>query len=198
MRFIDEQGRIINLYQQHTHFADEHLIPMDVPGWGGWPNLTAKEAVDVVKYLLDRSVKQNDFCALGGQFHVDPFQLGGDPAEKATVFLDGALAYAAELGVPIWSAQEWLKFTERRHESDFTDVVWDASASSLTFHLVPRDRSDSALTVLIPIRHTDKNIGSLSVDGVTTPLSTRQVVGNVEYAQVIMSVQEHTVKAMYA
>lgn len=198
MRFIDEQGRIINLYQQHTHFADEHLIPMEVPGWGGWPQLTAQEAVEVVKYLLDRSVKHNDFCALGGQFHVDPFQLGGDPAEKAAIFLDGVLGYAEQLGVPIWSAQEWLKFTEVRHESNFGDVGWDSNASGLTFRLFPLKRSESTLTILVPVRHNGQNISALWVDGVTTPNSFRQVLGNVEYAQVILNAQEHTIKATYA
>jgi hypothetical protein len=198
MRFVDEQGRLINLYQQHTHFADEHLIPMDVPGWGGWPGLSAQGAVDVVKDLLDRSVKNNDFCALGGQFHVDPFQLGGDPTEKAVAFLDGSLAYAAELGVPIWSAQDWLEFTQRRNESSFTDVTWDTSGSTLTFNLLPLYETDSTLTVLVPASHAEKELSTLSVDGVTTSNSARQVLGGVEYALVIVSTQGHTVKATYA
>jgi len=198
MRFIDEQGRIINLYQQLTQFADEHLIPMDVPGWGGWPQLSAKEAVEVVKYLLDRSVKHNDFCALGGQFHVDPFQLGGDPAEKAAVFLDGVLAYAKELGVPIWSAQEWLAFTRLRHESSFVSTTWESSASSLTFRLLPPNQPESTLTVLLPMVHAGKSLSTLAVDGVTTSHPTRQVVGRVEYAMIIVSAQEHTIKAMFA
>ena len=29
MRFIDAQGRILNIYQQLTQLTDEHLIPMD-------------------------------------------------------------------------------------------------------------------------------------------------------------------------
>lgn len=198
MRFIDEKGRLINLYQQHTHFADEHLIPMDVPGWGGWPGLSALEAVDVVKDLLDRSVKKGDFAALGGQFHIDPFQLGGDPAEKASVFLDGALAYAADLGVPIWSAREWLDFTERRHQTGFADVTWDSAASSLTFRLLPSNPSDSTLTVLLPARHADKAIDRASMDGVTTPVTDRLVLGNVEYILMSVSAQEHTIKAFYA
>ena len=197
MRFIDEQGRLINLYQQHTHFADEHLIPMDVPGWGGWPGLSAPEAVEVVKNLLDRSVKKGDFAALGGQFHIDPFQLGGDPAEKASVFLDGVLAYAAELGVPIWSAREWLDFTELRHETDFADVSWDPAASTLTFRLLPSNQADATLTILLPARHADKTIDGVSMDGVTTSMRDRLVLGNVEYVQVFVSAQQHTVKASY-
>lgn len=171
---------------------------MDVPGWGGWPGLSAKEAVEVVKNLLDRSVKNNDFSALGGQFHIDPFQLGGDPAQKASEFLDGSLAYAAELGVPIWSAQEWLGFTEMRHESNFTDVTWDPNASSLTFHLSPLYQPDARLTILIPAEHADKNLSEIRVNGVTTSYSGRQVLGNMEYTQVMVSGQEHTIKVIYS
>ena len=197
MRFIDEQGRLINLYQQHTHFADEHLFPMDVPGWGGWPGLSAAQAAGVVKDLLDRSI-QGDFAALGGQFHIDPFQMGGDPAEKSAVFLDRSMAYAAELGVPILSAREWLDFTELRHETDFADMTWDSTASSLTFRLLPSNPSDSTLTVLLPARHADKAIDRASMDGVTTPMTDRLVLGNVEYILMYVSAQEHTIKAFYA
>jgi hypothetical protein len=198
MKFIDEQGRIIDLYQQLTQLTDEHLIPMDVPGWGGWPNLNAEQAVEVSKYLLDRSVKYNDYCAIGGQFHIDPFQLGGDPAEKGGVFLEGTLDYAQKLGVPILSAQEWLDFTDLRHDSDFVDMTWDSTASTLTFNLLPRNPADSTLTVLLPMRHTEKPIATVDVDGVTTPYSARLVLGSVEYVQVMLSAQEHVIKVTYS
>ena len=198
MKFIDEQGRIIDLYQQLTQIADEHLIPMDVPGWGGWPQLTAQEAVEVSKYLLDRSVKDGDYCAIGGQFHIDPFQLGGDPAEKGGIFLEGTLDYANQLGVPILSAQEWLEFTDLRHDSDFADFVWDLNASTLTFSLLPLNRPDSTLTVLLPSNQGEKSLSALSVDGVTTPLSARLVLSGEEYVQAIVSSQEHAIKAMYS
>ena len=191
MKFIDEQGRIIDMYQQLTQLTDEHLIPMDVPGWGGWPKLTAQEAVGVGKYLLDRSVTHGDYCAIGGQFHIDPFQLGGDPAEKGGIFLEGTLDYARQLGVPIMSAQEWLAFTDLRHEANFTEMVWDSTASTLTFHLLSPNQSDATLTVLLPARHAGKFISGLQVDGVTTPLDSRLVLGGAEYAAVFVSVQAH-------
>lgn len=197
MKFIDEQGRIIDLYQQLTQLTDEHLIPMDVPGWGGWPNLSAEQAVEVSKYLLDRSVKDNDYCAIGGQFHIDPFQLGGDPAEKGGIFLEGTLDYAQKLGVPILSAQEWLNFTDIRHDTDFINMIWDAAASTLTFNLFPRNPADATLTMLLPIRNAEKAISTLDVDGVTTLYPARLVIGSVEYVQVILSAQEHAIKVTY-
>jgi len=198
MKFIDEQGRIINLYQQHTHIADEHLIPMDVPGWGGFARLTGQGAVDVAKYLLDRSVKNGDYCAIGGQFHVDPFQLGGDPAEKGGTFLEGTLDYANELGVPILSAEEWLVFTELRHDSEFADILWNANASTLTFKLLTPATTESTLTVMIPLEYVNKTLTSLQVDGVTTSSNNRLVLGGAEFALVILSAQEHTIQSVYS
>ncbi len=197
MKFIDEQGRIIDIYQQLTQFADEHLIPMDVPGWGGWPQLTAQEAVGVSSRLLESSVN-GDYCAICGQFHVDPFQLGGDPAEKGRIFLEGTLDQANRLGVPIISAQEWLDFTDLRHESNFMDVTWDSNASTLTFNLLPLTKPDPTLTVLLPVRHASQTLSSVKVDSVTTPIGSRLVLGGAEYALVIVSAQEHTIQSTYS
>lgn len=198
MKFIDDQGRILDIYQQLTQVADEHYIPMDVPNWGGWPQFTAQEAVDVSKYLLDRSVKDGDYCAICGQFHIDPFQLGGDPAEKGGIFLEGSLDHARQLGVPIISGEEWLAFTDLRHESNFSELVWDSTASTLTFNLLPPDKPDSTLTVLIPTRYAEKTLASASVDGVTTPMDNRLELGGAEYTLVIVSAQEHLFQAKYS
>ncbi|HAV78101.1 MAG TPA: hypothetical protein DCX53_12195 [Anaerolineae bacterium] len=148
--------------------------------------------------MLDRSVKHNEFCAIGGQFHVDPFQLGGDPAEKAAIFLEGTLDYANELGVPIVSSQDWLYFTEDRDGSNFVDVTWDEDASLLTFSLLPRHHAISNLTILVPTHHAGTTLSSLSINGVTTSSSTRLVLGNVEYAQLLVEAREQSIRATYS
>lgn len=198
MKFVDDQGRILEIYQQLTQIADEHLIPMDVPGWGGWPKLTAQQAVEVSKHLFNLSVKDGDYCAICGQFHVDPFQLGGDPAEKGGIFLEGTLDHAKELGMPILSGEEWLAFTDLRHNADFKDVTWDPAASTLTFRLLPPNQPASTLTALLPSLHADKTLTSINVDGVTTPIDNRLVLGGVEYALVIIGAQEHLFQAIYS
>lgn len=198
MKFIDEQGRIIDLYQQLTQVTDEHLIPMNVPGWGGWPKLSAQEAVEVSKRMLDRSVKDGDYCAITGQFHVDPFQVGGDPAEKGGIFLEGTLDYANQLGVPILSAQEWLAFTDLRHDVNFAELAWDSTAATLDFNLLPLSQSDATLTVLLPTHFVDNTLATVNVDGVTTSINTRLVLGNIEYAQIIVSGQKHSIKSTYS
>ncbi len=197
MRFIDAQGNILNIYQQLTQIVDEHLLPMDVPGWGGWPQCSPQEAVEVAKSLLDRSVNQGDYCALGAQFHVDPFQVGGEAAEKAALFLEGTLDSARELDVPMISAQEWLTFTEDRAESRLENLMWDSHASSLTFSLYPPEGAVSPLDVMIPLRHNSKSLVTLSVDGLTESYR-KQRVGGVEYASVTVKAKSHTIRASYA
>jgi hypothetical protein len=100
--------------------------------------------------------------------------------------------------VPIWSAQKWLRFTDLRHDANFADMAWEPNAATLTFRLLPPNRPDSTLTILLPARHGEKSISKLSVDGVTTPSSTRLVLGSAEYVQVILSAQEHVIKAAYS
>jgi hypothetical protein len=198
MKFMDERGRLIDLYQQLTQIADEHLIPMDVPGWGGWPRLSAQEAVKVFETMLDRSVIHGEYCAIGGQFHVDPFQLGGDVAEKSADFLEGTLDYARQLGVPILSAQEWLEFSDVRHDSEFTDFVWDSNSATLTFHFLPPNPSEKKLTVLIPASHADKSLSSISVDGVTSSGNVRLELGAGNYVLLILNTHQHKIKVSFS
>lgn len=196
MKFIDEQGRILNIYQQLTQIADEHLIPLDVPGWGGWPNLNPAEAVDVAKYLLDRSVIYGDYCAIAGQFHVDPFQIGGEVAEKALGFLEGTLSYAKELGIPIWSTQEWLNFTDARHDATLGGVRWDQQSKRLDFEFSPKASSEHEITLMVPIRHNNRYLVNIQVDQVNTPYFDR-AVGGVEYACIKVNALPHKCFATY-
>jgi hypothetical protein len=124
--------------------------------------------------------------------------MGGDPAEKGGIFLEGSLDYAQQIGVPILSADEWLEFTELRHESNFENVIWNLTASALTFDLLPPNQPDTTLTVLIPLTHADKSLSSVQVDGVTISMDSRLVLGGAEYAQIIVSAQEHNLKVTYS
>ncbi len=196
MKFVDEQGQILDIYQQLTQLTDEHLIAMDVPGWGGWPDLSAVEAVEVSKLLLDRSVKQGDHTAITAQFHVDPFQVGGEAAQKASIFLEGTLSYAQELGIPIWSADEWLNFSDIRHKTKLVNISWNAETKRLQFDLDAPTQSDQILTVMVPIRHNDVNLSAVEVDGSRSEYIERKL-GATLYACVPVNADAHQFRAAY-
>lgn len=196
MRFVDEQGRILNIFQQNTQLADEHLMAMDVPGWGGWPNLSPEEAVEVSKLLLDRSVVNGGYSAIAGQFHVDPFQVGGEAAAKARHWLEGTLDHAVQLGLPIYSAQEWLRFVELRYNAMFGNIEWFPSEQRMIFQLKAQMAEDIKLDVLIPLSHDGYRLARVEVDKTMIPFGERKV-GGVMYASTSVSAAAHEFSAIY-
>jgi hypothetical protein len=195
MKFIDEQGRILNIYQQLTQLADEHLLAMP---WvaGEVPRLTAEEAVEVSRKLLRRSL-DGAYSAITAQFHVDPFVLGGQVASEEAHWVEGTLDYAATQGIPIWSALEWLRFIEVRHDANLENVLWHPTSHRLSFDLVARVAPDLALTVMIPLRHGNAGLIQVEVDGVPVEHRLREL-GSVNYAWVSASAGSHQVVATFA
>jgi hypothetical protein len=194
LKFIDEQGRVLNIYQQLTQLVDEHLIK--VPWGGGWPEISPDEAVAVSRRLIDQG-QAGGYSALAAQFHLDPFLLGGQFAADATRWLEGTLDAAAERGLPIWSAQDWLHFTELRHDAGLEAVRWEAAARELSFRLEAPAAAGVELAVMVPREHGALRLDTLAVDGKAVT-SAERVVGGLTYAWAPVAAGPHQVTARYA
>ena len=195
MRFVDQQGRILKIYQQLTQLTDEHLLAK-LPWEGGWPKLSAEAAVQVSRTLLRRSLA-GDYSAIATNFHVDPFAVGGEYASEATHWLEGTLDYAAANGVPIWSAADWLHFTEVRHDAQIENVQWQPDARRLSFKLAAQTAPDVALTAMVPFSHAGFKLAQLEVDGSVVEHNTR-TVGGVNYGWISVPAGSQQVVAAYA
>ncbi len=202
MRFIDEQGRILNIYQQLTQLADDHLLDMRYGGqeWGGQAKLNAEGALEVSKMLVSRSI--SDQVAIAANFHSDLFFVHPFAADERSYaeearWVDGTLAYVAEYGIPIWSAARWLHFTEIRHNAQFDDIQWHAAASRLSLRLSSRQATDAELSVMVPLQHGETKVAQVEVDGKTARYEQR-TVGGVAYAWVTVPAGVHQVVAIYA
>jgi hypothetical protein len=194
MRFVDQQGRILKIYQQLTQLTDEHLLAK-MPWEGGWPKLSAEAAAEVSRTLLRRSLG-GDHSAIATNFHVDPFAVGGEYASEATRWLEGTLDYAAANGVPIWSALEWLHFTEIRHDAGLEDVQWQPAVRRLSFRLVAQAAPEVDLTVMVPLRHRNAKLTQLKVDGLVVEHRERLMSG-VSYGWLSVPAGPHQVVATY-
>lgn len=194
MKFIDEQGRILNIYQQPTQLADEHLLAMP---WvaGEVAGLTAEEAVEVSRTVLRRSL-DGAYGAITAQFHVDPFALGGQAAGEEAHWLEGTLDYAAAQGIPVWSALEWLRFTEVRHDANLVDVQWHPASHRLSFDLVAQAVPGIELSVMIPLRHAGAKLATVEVDGRPVNYRERRVSG-VGFGWVVVKADSHQIVATY-
>lgn len=195
MKFVDEQGRILNIYQQTTQLADEHLMKLH---WeSGWPKLSAEVAVEVSQILLEHSLK-GGYSAVTGQFHVDSFTRPADDIfyKKAAYWLEGTLDYAASQNIPIWPAAEWLRFTEIRHDTIFEAVQWHPETGRLSFQVVAPVASNVQLSVMVPLWHGEAKLVQVEVDGRQVAHRPRQV-GGVSYGWVSVEADSRQVVASY-
>ncbi len=168
MKYVKEDGTILDTYQQATQLVDEHMIN----GAGvGWMNLTYAQAITVSQQLIADSLA-GDYASLTTQFHLD-YSSQGDGLEWA----EGTMAYAQANGVPIWSADNWLTFTEMRYASEFENVVWTSGTGTLTFDLEVTATPGMTLTLMVPSTFKTRTLQSVEIEGNTVPFSTETIKG---------------------
>ncbi len=182
MRMVRADGTILNYFQQLTQLVDVQMVC-----FSRFENLTNAQAVLVSRELIDRS-QAGDYAALMAIFHVD---CAGEIVE----WIDGTLAYARSQGVPIWNADQWVDFVERRYAAQYSNIIWDVATSTLTFDLTAPTGSYDLATI-IPVRYVGGDLLSVSVDGIPASFSTQTIKGRDE-AFVIVPAGNHSVTAVY-
>jgi hypothetical protein len=185
MKFIKANGTIIENYQLLTPLVDEQMVT----GAGlAYEQLDVAQALDVTKSMIDAS-QARDYAALVAQFHVGYFG-------ATQPWLVGSLEYATSLGIPMWNADTFLTFTEARHDTAYTNIVWNAPTSTLTFGLESDPSCPSTLTTLLPKTYNGQTLVSVNVDG--SPKSfTIQSVKGVDMAFISTSSGTHAFSAVY-
>jgi hypothetical protein len=192
MKFVDEQGRIINIYQQPTQLADEHWLATTNRGWAG---MDGEQATRVARGLIDGCLA-GAHAALCVQYHMDFTSADQPDYQNAHRWLTGILGYARRRGLPILSAERWLAFVEARHDAAVTDLRWDDSSSTLSFAMEIRPVAEP-MTVLLPSQFGERRLSEVRMDGrVVTGRADR--VGEREYIWVAAEAQSHAFTARYA
>jgi hypothetical protein len=163
MRFVDEAGRIIPVYQQVTSIIDEQLLVGE-----NSERLSPVAALAVSRLLIDDS-QAGGYSALVAQFHTDSYSWG-----EVLPWAEGTLDYAKSLGIPIWSAERWLNFTETRTATRIVGVAWSAPSLSFTA-TVPMDAEPQTIT--LPAAHAGRGLASVTVDGTAAGLVTQAITG---------------------
>jgi hypothetical protein len=163
MRFIDQTGAIVPVYQQVTSLIDEALVVEDLS-----EHLTPDQALVVSRQLIDNS-QAGDYAAITTQFHVDNFAWG-----EVYPWATGTMAYAQSLGIPMWAAQRWLNYTTARYGTTFSGYSWSAGSQQLSFNVTVPSGSETQ-TLVLPSAFGGLGVTSITVDGAPAS-STQQVV----------------------
>jgi hypothetical protein len=194
MKFMDENGQVLNIYQQNTQLVDEHLIRMP---WGmGGSNVGGEEAARIAGDLLQQAVTQYP-AAFAAQFHFDPFALGGDIAVEAEKFLVGTLEHANSLQIPIWNAEKWLVFNEVRSQVSLTNFDWNQEANQLAIQATSPEYTQAQFELLIPAEFSESRLVEIKVGG-TVVNSTMRKVNGLNYAGIRLPAGIHELVMTYA
>ena len=153
MRFINQLGQVIDVFQQSTALVDEQLVTGD-----NSEHLSIPGAVAVSQQLINAS-QNGAYAAITTQFHIDYINFG-----EVYPWVEQTLQYAQAQGIPMWPTRSWLAFTDARYGTAVTDVNWSAPDRTLSFRATLPVGSP-ALTMLVPGSFGADSVTSVVVDG---------------------------------
>ncbi|NPV07096.1 MAG: polysaccharide deacetylase family protein [Anaerolineae bacterium] len=163
MRFVDEQGDIIDLFEQSVNFYDDASVQKVLTGE---PDTEIARATLALREAADR-------------YHT-PFGFLSHPVSFFTYsspFVKGVLRAAHDMGLPVLSADEWLEFTLARDAAGIRDTAWDGQTLSFS---VTRGRDGSGLTAMAPVPE-GRSAAEASLNGQEVEPTVRSVHGH-DYA----------------
>ncbi|HMP39256.1 MAG TPA: hypothetical protein PKA05_02655, partial [Roseiflexaceae bacterium] len=190
--FVDEHGRVLNIFQQQTHLIDEHLMTVFANDYS--LGYTADEAITIAARTIDHA-RAHYPTAIGLQYHFDMLTFDAEQRAKSLRWIDGTLAYAAAHNVPVMAAERWLRFTQARYDAQFSDMHWDAAQGRLRFTLTTGPSSDS-LELLVPLEHNQRRLRQVIIDGIPVSIYERTLAG-IRYARVPISQPHRLIEARY-
>jgi hypothetical protein len=171
MKFIKADGTILPYYQQLTQLVDEQFFAV-VGAGSGWEDINSTQAFNISKALIDSSLA-GDYAAIMTQFHVDYTSFG-----EVNPWVTATVDYANQQGVPVWNADDWLTFTENRHDANFNDMSWNAATQTLSFKLAAvAPVPGMTLSTVLPLSHKGGALQTVRINGVATPFSFQVVKG---------------------
>ena len=193
MRFVNERGALLSVYQQPTHLVDEHL--MSVFDTGHEAGFDGATAATVTIAQIAECLRRYP-AALGLQCHVDPFLFGGEKAAHVGRWLNESLDYAVAHGMPVLSAERWLAFTEARAATRVQHLTWEASTGQLAFETGFPTNPGGAAAVLLPLHHGGATLREVRVNGSVSRQTERRLAGR-RYALVTLPAGRSQIQAEY-
>jgi hypothetical protein len=142
--------------------------------------------------LIDASLN-GYYSALLDIHHVDNYSTNVQSPD----WLAGDLDYAYSKGVPMWNAEEWLRFTQTRHDANYTNLVWNGSTGVLSFTISMAATAGMTPTTMLPLNYGSRPLQSVMVDGGAYAFTT-QTIKSVNVAFVSIPAGNHSISAIYS
>lgn len=174
MRFIDEEGEFIEIFEQETLFCDDYVL-VDK---SFLPPLSEEQAIATSKEYID-AARDRYHTVVHLYFH--PIYATGVKVNtgqfiRTAGWFEAVLKYAAQEELPVPSTDAWCTFNEHRRATRLTAQRWDTASGVL--HLsVDSDDCLSGGTLRVPARHDGLELAEVLLDGAPMQLTRRSVAG---------------------
>jgi cysteine-rich repeat protein len=152
MRFVDPDGRMVDVYQAATQMTDESAQPYPFTS----------------DALLDRALGPEGYY---GVFTANMHTDAGGPGVAGSAAI---VASAQARGVPVVSGRQLLTWLDGRNASSFANLAWDGSA--LAFE-VRQGEGARGLRALLPLRAAGAVLESLTRGGEPIAFEVQTVKG---------------------
>lgn len=174
MRFIDETGEFIELFEQETLFCDDFVL-VDK---SFLPPLSEEQAIAVSKEYID-AARDHYHTVVHLYFHpvyATGIKVNTGQFIRTAGWFEAVLKYTAQEELPIPSADAWCTFNERRRATVISEQRWDAASGTLHLTIESQDGLPGG-TLLVPARYDGREIAEVKLDGESMPVTRRSVAG---------------------
>jgi hypothetical protein len=174
MKFADNEGNMLEIYQSNTQLPDETWLK---------ENIESKS-----KILIDRSLDEENYSYINANYHTWYWTECREPGMRV-------LDYCNKRGVPIRTAERVYEFLKMKDEAFFSDINW--SDNQLIFTIESTLENIDGLTFMLPAVYGGSKINSLEDNGHPLKFHNRIVKGN-EYAMAkVTPGSMHEISACY-
>jgi len=158
MRFADEKGKPIDVYQLFNNIYDQqYMETKDQEGY-----------YLSFRGILDRSLDSGIYSVACIRAHNNEYFFSRDPLLKI-------LDYANQRRVPVWTVTRLMGFVVAREDAKISQLVW--KENQLRFSIKGSIRILDSLSCMIPVDHLDLKIGRIEYDDSAVNFTVRKIKG---------------------
>ena len=158
MKFADEDGKILDIYQHLNNVYDQQYMEhRDSTGF-----------YNCFKGLLDRSMDNEVYSFVSIKAHNNEYFFSKTPLLQM-------LDYASLKNIPVWTEYKLLEFLRAKENTVFNNMDW--SNNQLSFEISSPVKFTESLTCMIPNTHNGISLSNVYVDGKETQYIVRKIKG---------------------
>jgi hypothetical protein len=159
MKFCDNNGKVINVYQHYNNVYDQQYEEIkDSVGF-----------LNCFKGLMNRSLNNEVYSYISIKSHNWAYYYTKAPLMKM-------LDYANQNSIPVWTVVKLLDFMKMKDEAKFNNINW--SDNKLSFTLTSSLKHPNKLSFMIPEAYRNLKIKGINANGKSQSFISRSVKGH--------------------